>query len=70
MADITMCEGEKCKLKEKCHRFTAKADGFRQSYFMNTPLNLDGSCNHFWNNKEYLIDYNENRKNKLYPIGE
>ena len=37
MADITMCKGLECPVKEKCFRFTAKANEYRQSYFVGIP---------------------------------
>ena len=49
MTDITMCHGEHCKRRDKCFRFTAKADVFRQSYFTKSPVDTkDGSCEFFW----------------------
>ena len=51
MADITKCPGEKdkivCPYKDQCYRFTAKADKYGQSYFMELPLK-DGKCDHYW----------------------
>ena len=47
MADITMCSGEKCPLKENCYRYTAKPNEFRQAYFMEPPVS-EGECEHFW----------------------
>lgn len=47
MADITMCEGKGCKAKNTCLRYTAKA-GFRQSYFIETPIKNNG-CDHYIN---------------------
>jgi hypothetical protein len=50
MADITKCFGEEdeiiCPYREKCYRFTAKADEY-QSYFMELPLK-DDKCDHYW----------------------
>lgn len=34
--DITKCEGTNCPIKEKCFRFTAKADEY-QSVFVDVP---------------------------------
>jgi hypothetical protein len=48
MPDITMCNGNDCKLKDKCYRFVADADPHWQSYFIDLPLNEDGSCDHFY----------------------
>lgn len=60
MADITMCGGKECPMKENCYRFTATPNEFRQSYFMIAPVILhitDGehwhSCHNFWNNEDY-----------------
>ena len=59
MADITMCGGKDCPLKEKCYRFTAP-ESERQSYFLGTPGKMeDGKfvCDKYWDNSE------ENGKN-------
>lgn len=50
MADITMCKWEWCNKKENCYRFTAKADPYRQSYFMSSPIK-EWKCEHFIDNK-------------------
>lgn len=47
MPDITMCKGEGCELREFCYRFKAEPSKYRQSYFMNPPIDND-VCNHFW----------------------
>lgn len=52
MPDITMCSGNGCLLAEKCHRHTAKASDY-QSYFQNPPIDDDGECKYFWDNKDY-----------------
>jgi hypothetical protein len=53
MPDITMCKGQieeiVCPYKDQCYRFTAKADKYGQSYFMELPLK-DGKCDHYWGN--------------------
>jgi hypothetical protein len=46
MADITMCEGKNCPLKESCYRYTAKPNEYRQSYFVNSPVK-DGQCDEY-----------------------
>ena len=51
MADITMCSGNDCPVKEKCYRFTAKPSEFRQSYFFQPPGGQeDGkfTCEMYW----------------------
>jgi len=49
MADITMCSGEKCPLKQICYRYTAKPSEFRQSYFSRPPVS-EGECEYFLRN--------------------
>jgi hypothetical protein len=46
MADITMCSGERCPLKQICYRHTAKPSE-QQSYFAQSPV-LGGTCEYFW----------------------
>ena len=47
MADITMCNGVGCLIRQNCYRFTAKPNKHWQSYFK-VPV-IDGK------NCEYLI---------------
>lgn len=50
MADITMCYGKECRLKEKCYRYKAPANKHRQAYFTEAPFDkLNNNCSHFWN---------------------
>jgi hypothetical protein len=51
MADITMCSGKDCKVKEKCYRHTAQKSEYFQSYFLNPPVDEKGNCEYYWNNK-------------------
>jgi hypothetical protein len=54
MADITMCSGLNCPLKEKCYRFTAIENQFRQSYFQHPPYDVSReNCSLFWEDTEY-----------------
>lgn len=47
MADITMCRGTDCPLKQNCYRFMAKPSEYWQSYFIEVPH--DGKkCDKFW----------------------
>lgn len=41
-----MCEGNKCPFKESCYRYKAKADQY-QLYFVDIPLQKDGTCDYF-----------------------
>jgi len=61
MSDITKCEGEGCPIKEKCTRFTATANEFRQAYFTDSPIK-DGKCEMYWG------EGNDNIMNQLNSI--
>ena len=57
MADITMCTGNGCPLKENCYRFTAEKSEYRQSYFFTPPF--DGkTCEMYWGKQSEAI-YNQ-----------
>lgn len=49
MPDISMCPGNDCPMKEKCWRFTATPDPWRQAFF-STPPNDGEECEQFWSN--------------------
>jgi len=51
MADISMCKGDNCKLKEKCYRFTATREEIWQSYFLKPPIDDEGNCEYYWDNE-------------------
>lgn len=51
MADITMCNGEKCDKKEQCYRYTAPPSEYWQSMFSCSPM-IKGSCEYFWKNDD------------------
>jgi hypothetical protein len=55
MADITMCVGTDCPNKERCYRFYAPVNEYRQAYFMDIPLKKDGTCDELWIRKEYKL---------------
>lgn len=46
MTDISKCNGAGCELKEKCYRFTALDNEYRQSYM--TPDKRGLECEYFW----------------------
>lgn len=51
MADISMCEGTECPWKNKCYRFIAKPNEFRQSYYAEVPGRMIDevfTCEGFW----------------------
>lgn len=56
MDELTKCTGEGCPLKLDCHRYTAKDNEFRQSYFVETPFDKKlNTCEYIWNdNSEWL----------------
>ena len=57
MADITMCTGDGCPLKENCYRFTSIASEYRHSYFFTPPF--DGkTCEMYWGKQSESI-YNQ-----------
>lgn len=48
-ADIAMCQGTGCPLKDKCYRHTAKPNPDWQSYFVNPPYDKNTKkCDRFW----------------------
>jgi hypothetical protein len=49
MADITMCEGTECPLKESCYRYRATPNEYWQAYFTEVPYNREKQeCEHYW----------------------
>jgi hypothetical protein len=47
MADISMCPGVECPLRDNCYRYRAIPNKHRQSMFMYPPYK-DGTCGNFW----------------------
>lgn len=47
MADITMCKGEGCPFKNNCYRYKAKANEYRQSFFVEPPIK-NNKCDFYW----------------------
>ena len=74
MPDISMCKGGHCMLRLSCHRYTAKAEEFGQSFFSEPPYKINMmlddvekslgvvtlSCAYFWNNVEYKNEKSSN----------
>ncbi len=54
MSDITKCDGTNCPIKENCYRFTAVANQYGQSTFVETPFK-DGKCDMYWGNNSKQI---------------
>ena len=68
MADITMCSGNDCPVKETCYRFTAKPSDFRQSYFFQPPGGQkDGkfTCEMYW---EVIQDHVSEKLKRIIKI--
>lgn len=56
MPDISMCVNNKCPLRDRCYRFTAKPNPHRQSYSSFTfEYAMPGipMCEYFINKKRY-----------------
>ena len=50
-----MCEGNDCPLKEKCYRFTAIPNEYRQAYFVEPPY-IGEDCDMFWGQaQDYIL---------------
>lgn len=50
MADIAKCEDHQCPSKKICHRFTAPASEYLQSYGKFNREEDAYNCDMFWNN--------------------
>jgi hypothetical protein len=50
MADIAMCQGNECPVKEDCWRYMAPSNRF-QSYIATPPYTEEG-CEYFWDMNE------------------
>lgn len=57
--DISKCENETCPLKERCYRFTATPNEYRQSYAKFQIDDESGECSGFWDNFEYKKEENK-----------
>jgi hypothetical protein len=68
MPDITMCLGQVgdkiCPQKNKCYRHTATPSQFKQSYFLDLPMNDDETCGYFWKNSAYTSKKKQDHHNK------
>ena len=47
MGDFTMCNGENCDLASTCYRYKAEPSMYRQSYFVESPIE-NGQCDYYW----------------------
>ncbi len=50
MADISMCFGRGCTVKQSCYRFRALSDGDNQTFanFDRSPIQESSDCGYFW----------------------
>lgn len=51
MADITMCRGTDCSLKDKCYRHKAPVNEYGQAYFFSSPFDGE-NCEYYWEIKK------------------
>ena len=42
-----MCNGKNCDLASTCYRYKAEPSKYRQSYFVDAPIE-DGQCDYYW----------------------
>ena len=62
MADISMCNDFSCPKFDKCYRAQAKPSEYRQSYFMDSPRDVNG-CRYFWPLEETNENSSRHRNN-------
>ena len=48
MADITMCKGNYCEIRETCYRYKAEPTPRWQSYFTKPPSSTSYDCEYYW----------------------
>ena len=49
MADITMCNGNNCPIKNGCYRHRALSNEYGQSYFIKSPYSKKlKECQYYW----------------------
>ena len=62
MADIAMCNGNNCPMKDNCYRHTATPNE-RWQTMISPPINLETlKCNSFWDNDPYRKIKDKNGK--------
>ena len=70
MPDVCMCNGVKnvnesiveCPKKHRCYRHTATPNEYRQSWFMQAPIDvIILECDDFWDNSVYT-EYRSGKK--------
>lgn len=58
MADITICNGNYCELRDTCYRYLAPKSEFRQSFFIEEPNNTSYDCDYYWEYCDKCNQYN------------
>jgi len=58
MADITMCLGIGCSVKNRCYRFVAIPDVVCQSYIVDPPIH-NGKCEMY---QTFVYDYSRSMR--------
>ena len=54
MTDITKCRGRNCDLKDKCYRYTAPKNNFKQDYNdFDLRNNKEEICSGYWENTTF-----------------
>jgi hypothetical protein len=56
MPDITKCKSTNCDRRHSCYRYISQPYHFGQSYFKETPMKDDGSCEYYWEVKKKSND--------------
>ncbi len=60
MADISMCEGTDCPLKENCYRYKATPCPIYQTYFVEVPYDHEtNDCQYFWDRQPKPVSKKE-----------
>lgn len=66
MADITICDGGECPLKDNCYRFLAERNPLYQSYFESIPYDKEKNiCDEFIEIKTKKMEYKKVKIIKL-----
>ena len=58
MADISKCDDNLCPVKDRCYRWTAKANPHWQSYIRTQHKGKHG-CDYYWENDKRKYKNNE-----------
>jgi hypothetical protein len=60
LSDITKCNDSECDKKDSCYRWTAPSEELHQSYFMDSPRNMESDeCDLFWKVSEITHSFTD-----------